>query len=218
MYNLPYFKENDPEVVLSFMHKHPFILLTGADKNGRPVATHVPVLIRCQDKRIFLRGHMMKGTAHHKAFQVNPQALAIFNGPHTYVSASWYSDPLQGSTWNYMTVHAHGNLRFLLQEELFAVLEQTTALFENNPNSPSLYTKLPGEYIQKLVKAIVAFELEVTDIDNVFKLSQNRDEESFHKIIAKLDAGDAGSKMIAAEMRLRASDLYGGTRSNGVEV
>lgn len=208
MYNLPYFKEPDHSVVLEFMQKNPFILLTGADASGRPVATHVPVLFRLEGEKIFLRGHIMKSTAHHKAFLANPQALAIFNGPHTYVSASWYSNPLQGSTWNYMTVHAHGTVKFLKEADLLKTLEDTTARFENNADSPSLYSNLPKEYVEKMVKAIVAFELEVTDIDNVFKLSQNRDEESFHKIITRLDAGDAASKQIAAEMKIRAEKLY----------
>lgn len=208
MYNLPYFKEQDSSVVRAFMHKHPFIILSGSDENGKPVATHVPVLIKEVGEKIFLRGHIMRNTAHHKAFAINPKALAMFNGPHTYVSASWYDNPLQGSTWNYMTVHAHGNVSFLPEDKLIEVLRQTTALFESNPQSPSLYDNLPQEYVDKLIKAIVAFELEIIEMDNVFKLSQNRDEKSFHEIIKRLSKGNADAQQIAAEMEQRASQLY----------
>jgi len=208
MYNLPYFKEKDAAVVLEFMKKNPFITLTGADLEGNPVASHVPVLIRSKGDAIVLRGHMMRNTTHQKAFVNNPKVLAIFNGPHTYVSASWYTDPLQGSTWNYMTVHAHGRLNFLDEASLIEVLNETTALFENDPGSPALFPKIPDEYVQRMVKAIIAFEIEITDMDNVFKLSQNRDEKSFYTIVEHLQQGDQDSKDIAGEMLSRASQLY----------
>jgi transcriptional regulator len=151
---------------------------------------------------------MMKKTDHHLAFLQNPHALAVFTGPHTYVSASLYSNPQQGSTWNYMSVHAKGVLQFTGQQELFDILKRTTSHFENNTESPSLFEKLPPEYIEKMAHAIVAFEIEVTSIDNVFKLSQNRDEESYHSIINKLQQSDVDSRYIAAEMEKRTSQLF----------
>nr|WP_315821696.1 FMN-binding negative transcriptional regulator [Paraflavitalea speifideiaquila] len=110
MYQLPYFKEQDFETVRAFMKAHPFIVLTGVDANNMPVATQVPVMITEQEGKTILRGHLMRQTDHHKAFIQNPNVLALFTGPHTYVSASWYSDPRQGATWNYMTVQAQGTL------------------------------------------------------------------------------------------------------------
>src|SRR5688500_316665 len=143
MYSLPYFKEKDQELVKEFMHQHPFITLCGCDKAGNPVATHVPVLFREENGQLFLRGHIMKKTDHHLAFLENPNVLALFTGAHTYVSASWYSNPRQGSTWNYMTVHAKGQIRFLEDAALLDLLRDLTAHFENNDNSPALYDKLP---------------------------------------------------------------------------
>jgi transcriptional regulator len=210
MYNLPYFKENDAEVVLGFMQNHPFITLCGADTKCNPVATHVPVLFDIRQDRIFLRGHIMRKTDHHLAFQQNPNVLAIFSGAHTYVSASWYSQPRQGSTWNYMAVHAHGKLQFLNGDELEKLLRDLTAHFENNENSPSLFEKLDRSYIDQMTKAIVAFEIEVMEIDNVFKLSQNRDKASFHNIIERLQKKDEQAKMIAAEMEQRTLQLFKG--------
>ena len=208
MYNLPYFKEKEFPVLLDFMKQHPFVVLCGTDSNGKPVATQVPVLFDMRDDQLFLTGHIMRQTDHHKAFMVNPDALVLFTGPHTYVSASWYTDPRQGSTWNYMTVHARGVLKFLPQENLHLVLERLTALFENNDQSPSLFGKLPEEYVKRLVPAITAFEIAVTSIENVFKLSQNRDERSYENIIGRLMKGNEDAQIIAAEMRKRQAALY----------
>jgi transcriptional regulator len=208
MYNLPYFKEEDQTVVLEFMRSHPFVFLTGCDEDNKPVATQIPVFIDEREGKLFLSGHMMKHTDHHKAFLHNNNILAVFTGPHTYVSASLYTDPQQASTWNYMSVHVKGLLSFQGEQDLLNILQRTTNHFENNSDSPSLFEKLPTEYVQKMVKAIVAFEIEVTSIDNVFKLSQNRDKESFHSIINDLQRSDDNSRQIAAEMQKRTSQLF----------
>ena len=208
MYNLPYFKEEDQAVVLEFMRTHPFVFLTGCDPDNKPVATQIPVFIDERDGKLYLTGHMMRQTDHQKAFARNNNVLAVFTGPHTYVSASVYTDPRQASTWNYMSVHARGLLSFQGDQELLGILQRTTNHFENNPDSPSLFEKLPEDYVQKMVKAIVAFEIEITSIDNVFKLSQNRDEKSYHSIIDRLQQSDEDSRQIATEMKKRTSQLF----------
>jgi transcriptional regulator len=208
MYSLPYFKEKDGDAVRKFMEEHPFILLCGCDKAGNPVATQVPVLFKERDGQLFLQGHIMRNTDHHQAFIHNPAALAVFTGPHTYVSASWYTNKQQGSTWNYMTVHARGTLTFLDEPALADLLRDLTAHFENDNDSPSLFENLPEEYIQRLIKAIIAFEINVKEIDNVFKLSQNRDEASYHNIIHQLQQQPGDAQKIALEMQQRASQLY----------
>lgn len=203
MYSLPYFTESDREKVISFMRAHPFVVLCGVDTQGHPVATQVPVFIDEKDGEIFLSGHIMKSTDHHKAFEVNPKVLALFTGPHTYVSASWYSEPKTASTWNYITVHARGEMRYTDHQALLDILKRTTDHFENNPHSPSNFDQLPHDYVEKLSNAIVAFEIKVEELDNVFKLSQNRDDTSYHNIIDHLKQGDEESKRIAEEMAKR---------------
>lgn len=203
MYSLSYFKEQDLERVKAFMRAHPFVVLCGADEQAKPAATQVPVFIDEHDGGIFLSGHLMKNTDHHRSFVANPNVLALFTGPHTYVSASWYSDPRQASTWNYITVHARGSIRFLDHEALMAILRRTTDHFENNPASPANFDELPVDYVEKLAKAIVAFEIRVEELENVFKLSQNRDDISHKNIIDHLSLGDEEARRIAAEMALR---------------
>jgi transcriptional regulator len=209
MYNLPYFKEQDAAVVLQFMREHPFVFLSGVDANNKPVATQIPVFIDEKDGKLFLTGHIMRNTDHHKAFEQNPNVLAVFTGPHTYVSATWYDDPQQASTWNYMSVHAKGNLRFGDADELIAVLKRLTLHYENNNSeSSTVFDNLPEEYRTRLMKAIIAFEVEITSIDNVFKLSQNRDEKSYGNIIEKLKQQSGDGKQIAEIMQDRKSKLF----------
>jgi transcriptional regulator len=209
MYNLPYFKEKDATVVLDFMRQYPFAFICGCTDEAKPVATQIPVFIEKRDGQLFLSGHLMRNTDHHKAFEQNPQVLCVFTGPHTYVSATWYSDPHQASTWNYMSVHAHGRIRFGDEQDLIEMLRKTSLHFENNnAESATVYDNLPADYTHKLMKAIVAFEIEVTKLENVFKLSQNRDEKSYQQIIEKLDGQDTMGKEVAEEMRKRQSELF----------
>lgn len=207
MYNLPYYKEKDAAVVIDFIRQNPFGILMGVDAEQRPVATQVPFLFSEREGVLYLRGHMMKGNDHHKAFLENSNALVLFTGPHCYVSASWYSNPQQGSTWNYMTVHAKGEFRFLDDSELPGLLNELTAFYEKEDSAAS-YQHIPQDYISRMVKAISAFEIKVTSMDHVFKLSQGRDKESFDNIVSKLSAGDANEKAIAAEMEKRKGKLF----------
>jgi len=210
MYNLPYFKEGDQEVVLEFMRKHPFVFLSGVNQENKPVATQVPVFIDEKDGKLFLTGHIMRNNDHHKAFEKNPNVLAVFTSPHVYVSATWYDDPHQASTWNYMSVHAKGSIRFGNKEDLIAILRRLTLHYEdNNATSTTVFDNLTSEYTEPLMKAIVAFEVEVVSIDNVFKLSQNRNEKSFQNIMDKLNEQGADGKFIAEEMKKRQHQLFG---------
>ena len=210
MYNLPYFKENDPAVIREFMRRNPFVLLCGCDQDNRPVATQIPVLIEDREDKLFLIGHVQRKTDHQLAFAKNQNVLAIFTGPHTYVSASWYNDPQTASTWNYMAVHAAGILRFLDDIALLETLKRTTAHFENNKHSPALVEHMSQDYVQKMMKGIISFEIEVSRLENVFKLSQNRDEKTYDHIVDRLQQGDDDSAQVAAEMKGRASQLFDG--------
>ncbi len=209
MYNLPYYKEKDIEEVYQFMQDHPFVLLTGVDADNKPVATQVPVFIDEKEGKLFLTGHIMKNTDHHKAFLKNDNVLAVFTGPHVYVSATWYDNPSQASTWNYMSVHAKGKISFGGGEELAAILKRLTLHYENgNTDSSTVFDNLSPEYLKPLMNAIVSFEVEIENIDHVFKLSQNRDEKSYDNIISKLKQQEGDGKIIAALMEKRKSKVF----------
>lgn len=209
MYNLPQYKEQDAEEVYKFMQDYPFVFLTGVDANNKPAATQVPVFIDEKGGKLFLTGHIMKHTDHHKAFLQNNNVLAVFTGPHTYVSATWYDNPSQASTWNYMSVHAKGKISFGGGEELIAILKRLTLHYENNNlDSTTIYDNLTPAYLEPLMKAIVSFEVEIENIEHVFKLSQNRDEKSYDNIIGKLKEQGGDAETIGTIMEKRKSKVF----------
>ncbi len=216
MYDLPYHKEVDEKVIRDFVAQYPFAFLTGCDLQGHPVATQIPVLLDQQDERIVLRGHIMRHTDHHQAFAQNPHVLVVFSGPHAYVSGSWYSEPHTPSTWNYMSVHARGTIRFLDGPDLDALLRHTSLHFEEgNLDSPTAYDNLPAALKDRVLKAIVAFEIEVTEMANVFKLSQDRDHESYLNIIKELRTRGEAGHTISQEMQKRIPQLFPEESSRG---
>jgi len=204
MYHFSYFKEKDKQVLLDFMEEYPFAFLTGSFTSGAQVATQVPLLIEERDGELYVQGHIMRNTDHHKAFIENPNALVVFTGPSCYVSASWYSNPQIGSTWNYMSVHLHGKVEFMSDEALIAFMRKLTLKFEKgNTDSQTFYDNLPDSFLNSMMPAIVGFEIKAEKFDNVFKLSQNRDEQSYLNIIAQLQKQGGYSAMIAEEMEKR---------------
>jgi len=209
MYHFSYFKEKDKQTILDFMEEYPFAFMTGSKLNGEQVATQIPILIEERDGELYLQGHIMRNTDHHKAFIENPKALMVFTGFNTYVSASWYSNPQIGSTWNYMSVHVNGNVDFMSNEGLIQFMKKLTLKFENgNTQSQTIFDNLSDEYLSEMLPAIVGFELKAERIENVFKLSQNRDEKSYLNIISKLEELGGTSSYIAQEMIKRKSELF----------
>jgi transcriptional regulator len=209
MYHFSYFKEKDRQVILNFIEEHPFAFVTGSFLTGAQVATQIPVIIEERNGDLFLQGHIMRNTDHHKAFMENPNALIVFTGPSAYVSATWYSNSQMGSTYNYMSVHVPGEVRFMSQDELISFMRRFTLKFEKgNTQSPTIYDNLPPEYVNKMVAAIAGFEIKLDKIDNVFKLSQNRDEKSYLNIISKLEEKGGNAALIAEEMKKRRAELF----------
>jgi len=209
VYNLPRHKEQDKQVINAFIEKYPFAFLTGCDAENRPIATQVPLFFENVEGRKVLRGHIMKGTDHHKAFLQNDNVLAVFTGKHTYVSGTWYSNPYTPSTWNYMSVHVKGIVRFVKSVELEDILRKTSLYFEGrNEQSTTVFDNLPLAFKQRALELIVGFEVEINEIDTVFKLSQDRDAESYQNIIMKLKEQDESGRVIADEMEKREKDLF----------
>jgi len=181
------------------MKENAFALITGIGENY-PVATQIPLAVKVIDGKIYLEGHMMRKTDHHLAFEKNNNVLVLFTGPHCFVSASWYSNPSIGSTWNYMTVQAKGKISFTDEEGTVKMVKalsdkyvgiQTSAAFDN----------LPKEYIDRMVKGIIGFSIEVESMENTFKLSQDRDAASQKNIMEQLKKrGDENSFKIAEAM------------------
>ena len=160
----------------------------------------IPVLIEEKEGRLFICGHIAKKSDHHKAFEENPNVLALFTGAHSYVSGTWYAgNPHQASTWNYIDVQARGKIKFYDTERTKQIIHNLTDQHES-ADSEAAFNKLPIEYVDRLVKAIIGFTIEISSIENVFKLSQNRDELSYQHIIDHLRDLDPGAQKIAEIM------------------
>lgn len=201
MYKAPYFTTDNKEEVLEFMHQNTFITLVGFDGEF-PVATQVPVKTVNDASVIKLIGHIMTKTDHCKAFEQNPNVLAIFTGAHAYISASVYENPQSASTWNYKTVQAKGTIRLLNSEETYQVIKDLTDKYENPESSPAAFNKMDEAYIQKHLKAITGFEILVSNIEHVFKLSQNHSAINKESVIKNLEkSGDVLAQEVAKEMK-----------------
>ena len=184
MYNISYFKEKDKEEIIAFMKENSFAIITGFGENF-PVATQIPLEVEEKDGKLFLYGHIMKKTDHHIAFEKNNNVLALFTGPHCYVSATWYNNPQTASTWNYMTVHAKGKIIFTDDDGTYDAIKLVTNKYEGT-ETKAAFNNMPKEYILPMIKAIVGFSIEVESLENVFKLSQNKKPEEKLNIIEQL--------------------------------
>lgn len=202
MYKIPYFTEKDAREVVDFMKAHSFAMVTGMGTDS-PVATQLPLEIEENDGKIFLKGHLMRKTDHHLAFEKNNNALVLFTGPHCYVSAAWYNNPNTASTWNYMTVHARGKISFMDDDGTYEAVKAVTNKYEGTATKAA-FNNMPSEYIKPLIKAIVGFSIEVETIENVFKLSQNKTPEEKENIINHLiKRNEKDDLLIAQQMQHR---------------
>jgi transcriptional regulator len=201
MYSLPHFTEKDPAKIIAFMKENSFAIITGFGEQY-PVATHVPLeVVVEEDGKIILSGHLMKNTDHHKAFVQSSEVLVIFNGPHCYVSASWYNNPQSASTWNYMTVHAKGKITFTDDNGTYEAIKAVTNKYEGTATAAAFST-MAKEYTNKMLQAIIGFTIEVEKLNNVFKLSQNKSNNEQFNIIEQLKKrGDENSVLIAQEIQ-----------------
>lgn len=201
MYDIPFFKAKNHQELIDFMEANPFVTICGVDAKGFPVATHIPVLIKVAQEKITISGHLMRKQDHSIAFELNPHVLVIFSAPSAFVSANWYTDKNMGSTWNYQTVHARGRLEIKDASHLQNLLTDLTLHFEKDPNAPTQVKNLSEAYMQQNMKAIYSFDIVVSDLQHVFKLSQNRDQASLENIQKELNKGDAACQYMAAAMK-----------------
>ena len=182
------------------MQAHPFAIVIGANQNI-PSATQIPLQIKRASDVVKLVGHVMRKTDHHEAFVANENVLALFHGAHAYVSASVYENPASASTWNYSSVHAKGNIRLLDNEETKAVIKELTDQYEAN-DSPAAFHQMSDEYIDHHLKAIAGFEITVTSLEGVFKLSQNHPQVNQESIVNHLSqSDDVQAQEVARQMK-----------------
>jgi transcriptional regulator len=199
MYLPEHFKEESPERIKALIQENAFGMLVSAPQ-GQPFVSHLPFLFEpssgAQGK---LFGHMARANMHWEHLASGEEVLVVFQGAHAYVSPSWYATP-GVPTWNYAVVHLRGKPRIMGSEaELEALLERQTHVYEQKQPSP-WKPDLAGERRTKLLGLIVGFEIEITDIQAKFKLSQNRSAEDRMRVVAELE--NSGNPMEASVAKL----------------
>jgi transcriptional regulator len=194
--------ESQPEV-LDFIRKNSFATLY-AQVDGRPWATHIPVFLEGKsDGKFLLHGHLAKANSQWKHLAEAEEVLVVFQGPHAYISSSWYTHE-NVPTWNYLAVHVYGKARLIEGEELMHHLKFLVDQYETGrPNRVHVETMTPS-YLEGQIRALVGFEVEVTDVHASAKLSQNRDDENHERIVQQLEQSPlASDQEVADEMRKR---------------
>ena len=185
MYLPEYFEETNPERISALIEGHPLGTLVTA-LNGIPFASHLPFLHeRGAGSQGRLVGHMARANPQWRHFSSGAEVLAVFQGPHAYVSPSWYASP-GVPTWNYAVVHVRGRPAIIEGEaELEGLLERLTHVHESSRPNP-WKAELSGGRRAKLLGAIVGFEIEITSMQAKFKLSQNRPPEDRRRVAQEL--------------------------------
>lgn len=170
-------------------------------RNGELTASHIPfVLDRGVEPYGVLRAHIAIRNPQLEDIRAGSQALVIFQGPHTYISPSWYVNPENVPTWNYTVVHAYGVPRVGNKAAMIALLKELTVLHERAFEKPWDFDP-NSAWIQKLSNEIVAFEIKIEKLEGKFKLNQNRKPEDRAGVIEKLSASaDPAERAVGAFM------------------
>lgn len=185
MYIPEFNRLKDTAVALSFIRANPFAIVVSTAE-GLPFATHIPVLVSEEAGGILLRGHVARANPHWKVLEQERETLAIFHGPHAYISPSLYGSRESVPTWNYAAVHAYGHARVFHQAEpLTEVLLETISQFEQAYLDQ--WRGLNENYRAKMLTEIVGFEIPVERVEAKFKLSQNRPRADQSRIIQSLE-------------------------------
>ena len=181
------FLVEDRKVIVAFMQQFDFAAVVSHSDTGF-VASHVPVLIREVGSELQIVGHVARGNSHWRLMDRQTESMVIFQGPHAYVSPTWYAVSPAVPTWNYAVVHAYGAARVREDATFVAgVVEDLTRRYEEQREHPWSTQAVPGESYEKLLNAIVGFEISVSRCEAKFKLGQNRSVEDRAGTIAGLE-------------------------------
>jgi transcriptional regulator len=213
VYLPPAFTEPREEVLLAHIERHDFGLLVTHGAAGL-IASQIPFLAERRDGKLYLLAHIAR--ANPQAADLEPgdlngsdreggEALAIFPGPHAYISPGWYEAGPAVPTWNYASVHAYGTPRRIDDAAwLRDLVQRLSERHEGREPAPWGMEGLPEAYVQSMLKGIVGIEIAVNRVEGKFKLSQNRPAADRPRIIAALERrADPDSHGVAQLMRER---------------
>jgi transcriptional regulator len=207
VYLPPAFTEARPEVLVEHIERYDFGLLVSHGAAG-VVASHIPFLIERNGEQLHLQGHLARPNPQLADLAGGGEVLAIFHGPHAYISPNWYTAGPAVPTWNYIDVHAYGTVRLIEDEGwLRRFLIRLSERHEATNRPQWRIQELPQSYLKTMLKGIVGLEIAVTRLEGKYKLSQNRPAADRPGVIAALEAqADADAQEVARLMRQRESD------------
>lgn len=191
MYLPPAFNVRDPEKVARFIEQYSFATVVSL-AGMTPFASHLPLLWEGESSRLV--GHMARANPQWRHFGEGREVLAVFHGPHAYVSPRWYETTPAVPTWNYAVVHAYGRARVVTDEIWLADVVRRTVRFYEREGPGAWGDDLPDDFRRRMMRAVVGFEIAITRIEAKFKLGQNRsraDVAGVHAALARsLGAGE----------------------------
>jgi transcriptional regulator len=203
MYRPKLFCEDDLPTLHALMQDHSFAALITQHPDSGLFATHMPfVLDSTRGPYGTLLAHMARPNPQWHAFEAEQEALVIFQGPHSYISPSWYAEKLNVPTWNYAVVHAYGKPRILEDEaEIYHFLQVLTQQSEAQFEQPWRVDALPDDWVYKKFAGIVAFEMEISRLEGKFKMSQNRPQGDQVRVTTTLkESGEPANVAVAQIM------------------
>jgi transcriptional regulator len=204
VYLPPHFTETREDVLIGHVERHDFGLLVTHGESGM-IASQVPFLVERRDGQVYLQGHLARGNPQCLDIYAAGETLAVFTGPHAYISPSWYGAGPAVPTWNYASVHAYGPCRAMDDADwLRRLLQRLSERHEAREATPWRMQDLPEAYLAGMLNGILGFEIAVGRLEGKFKLSQNRPAEDRPRIAAELEArDDSDSHGVAGLMRER---------------
>ena len=204
MYIPKHFEETRVDVLHSLIESYPLASIVTL-KDNFPEVNHIPMLLSpLQGSYGLLSGHIARNNPMWRDHPVDTDVLVVFHGPNAYISPSWYASKAQTGkvvpTWNFVSVQARGRIRFIHEPEwLIQHLHALSSQHEKQFSHPWHVNDAPAEFIQDLIKVIVGFEIEVTDIKGKYKVSQNRSAEDMQSVIDALNT--TGNEQMVKLMR-----------------
>ena len=199
MYIPASFAESDPARLHEFIRRNGFAVLTSQGQGGL-IASHLPLLFDAEaGPHGRLLGHMARANPQWR--DVQGEVLAIFSGPHAYVSPSWYEEEGTVPTWNYVAVHAYGDFQVVEERDgLLDILRRSVLTYESPRPEPWAFDE-SAPHVEAMRKAIFGFRIEITRLEGKWKLSQNHPEARRRKVLRALAARpDEDSREIARLM------------------
>jgi transcriptional regulator len=201
MYVPPHFAQPDLQALYDAIERYSFAtLVSGAA--AELSASHLPLLLdRTRGDWGTLLGHMARANPQWRD-AAGQEVLAVFSGPHAYISPQWYEAAQVVPTWNYIAVHAYGRLDLIEDEsEVESLLQRTIEIYEASQPRPWRLTE-PAEFVQRLLRQIVAFRIPIRRLEGKWKLNQNRPAEQRENVVAALSRQpDENAQEIARLMR-----------------